>query len=185
MKQVIVDIEIEGIAPLLQNNIESAEEQMLQKKKRHSSGVKDDSNEWKTKLYKVDGYLGHPGMAIESALIKAGRDFKADKRRTMSEIIKALCFVNEAFIKIKGKKEPDCINRASVVNPNTRGRGFVYRPQFNIGWKAEFSLTIADLEMIDIEQVKEILDHAGQRIGIGDWRPKFGRFLVTKFKERK
>lgn len=110
---VIVDVEIEGIAPLLQNNIDGSAEQMARKGKRSTGGVKDDPEEWKGKLYKVEGGLGHPGGAIDSALIKAA------------------------------------------------------------------------LEMVALDQVKEILDHAGRRVGIGDWRPKFGRFFVSKFEKRR
>lgn len=182
---VVVDVEITGIAPLLQNNIAGSEEQMLgsRNRKRTSSGVKDDPEEWKIKLYKYNGTLGHPGPAIESALVKAARDFKADKRRTMKDLVKALVFVNEEFIDL-GKKEPDNVNRASIVNPVTHGRGFVYRPMFNTGWQANFSLTLADCDIIPVERLKEMLEYAGYRIGIGDWRPKFGRFYVSKFSVR-
>lgn len=31
----------------------------------------------------------------------------------------------------------------------------------------------------------EALDECGRTIGIGDWRPGFGRFIVTSFKEVK
>lgn len=182
---VVVDVEIEGIAPLLQNNIDGSAEQMARKGKRSTGGVKDDPEEWKGKIYKIKSGLGHPGGAIDSALTKAARDFKADKRRSMADIIKAMCYVEDQYITLVGKSEPDSINRASVVNPHTKGRAFVYRPMFETGWKASFALMVADLEMVALEQVKEILDHAGRRVGIGDWRPKFGRFMVTRFEKRK
>lgn len=180
----VVDIEIQGIAPLLQNNIEGSMEQMTRKGKRRTGGVKDDAESWKGKLYRIEDGLGHPGAAIESALVKAGRDFKADKRRSMADIVKATCFVTEPYLTLVGKTEPDLINRASVVNPHTKGRCFCYRPMFETGWKGSFSLQIADLEMVSVDRIKEILDHAGRRVGIGDWRPKFGRFFVTRFETR-
>lgn len=186
-QSVAFDVEIQGIAPLLQNNIEGAEEQMTRKGKRSTSGVRDIPDEWKGKLYRIerDGKLGHPSAAIESALVKAARDFKADKRRSMADVVKALVYVDGQYVELVGKKEPDRINRASCVNPNTKGRGFVYRPQFDEGWTGKFVLTCSDTEVIDIARLKEILDYAGYRVGIGDWRPKFGRFIVSKFKERK
>lgn len=184
---VTFDVEIEGTAPLLQNNIEGSEEQMTRKGKRSTSGVKDDPDEWKGKLYRIkgNGKLGHPSAAIESALVKAARDFKADKRRSMADVVKALVYVDGQYVELVGKSEPDRVNRASCVNPNTKGRGFVYRPQFDQGWKGRFSMTCSDTEVIDVSRLKEILDYAGYRIGIGDWRPKFGRFMVTKFEGRK
>lgn len=187
MKVTVVDIEIQGVACLLQNNIEAAPGVGIKPEntKRHTSGIHNDPEEWKDRVYKQpNGRLGHPGAAIESALVKSAREFKADKRRSYAEIVKASCFVNEKFIDL-GVKKPDEVNRASVVNPNTRGRGFSYRPQLNPGWKGTFSLTIQNSEVIPIERVKEILDHAGMMVGIGDWRPKFGRFICTKFQVRK
>ena len=183
---VIYDVEITGIAPMLQNNVGGSEGvgNVPRNPKRGVAGIKDNPDEWERKVYRSNGHLGHPGAAIESALIKAARDFKADKRRTMVEMVKASMFVNEQFIDL-GVKKPDCVNRASAVNPNTKGRGFIYRPQFNAGWKGKFSLTVRNSDIIPVERIKEILEHAGRMVGIGDWRPKFGRFIVTEFKARK
>jgi hypothetical protein len=187
MNSIVVDVEIKGVAPLLQHNIDGGEQQMLGKGKRKTSGVANDEEEWKRFLYRADGTgrLGHPSSALESLFVKAARDFKADKRRTMAEIAKATMFCNETLFEIVGKTGPDRVNRSSVVNPNTRGRGFRYRPEFDAGWIGRVSITIADLELMPEPRAKEILEHGGRLIGIGDWRPKFGRFIVTKWKVRK
>jgi hypothetical protein len=182
--QIVVDVEIRGIAPLLQHNIDGGEEQMLRKGKRKTGGVMDNPEEWRGFVYKLkDGKLGHPSAAIENALENAARDFKADKRRSMRDVIKALVYTNEPMA-VLNRTEPDDVFRASVVNPNTKGRGFRYRPLFREGWVMSFSLTIADTEIVEVSRVKEILDYAGYRIGVGNWRPKFGRFLVQKFVPR-
>ena len=184
--QVVVDVEIEGIAPMLQHNIDGGEEQMLRKGKRATGGVMDNPDEWKAFFYKdKDGKIGHPSAAVESALATAARDFKADKRRSMKDVIKALVYANETMMTFTNRTEKDIeVHRASVVNPNTKGRGFRYRPLFSIGWVLSFSLTIADTEVVEVSRVKEILDYAGYRIGVGNWRPKFGRFMVRKFAAR-
>ena len=187
MSSLNVHVEIKGIAPLLQHNIEGAEAQMLNKGKRKTGGVRDDPNEWKQWLYKIDGNgrLGHPSAAIETMFVKAARDFKADKRRTMAEVCKAAMFCNEKYVELVGKNGPDRVNRASVVNPNTRGRGFSYRPEFDAGWTGTFSITLSDLDLLPEDRAKEIMDHGGRLIGIGSWRPKFGRFIVTEWKAAK
>jgi hypothetical protein len=177
-----IEVEIQGIADLLQANVLSAEEGLSgSHKRRKTSGAKNEPEEWKKFLYPVEGGLGHPSAAIESALATAAREFKADKRRTMKDVVKACVFVEGDFITLSGKTEPDMIRRDIVVNPNTKGRGFVYRPLFNKGWKATFTLVLADEDAVPSDQLKEMLDFAGARIGIGAWRPKFGRFMVTKF----
>lgn len=176
-----IEVEIQGTAPLLQANVLSAEESLSRKGRRKTSGAKDDANEWKGFLYPIDGGLGHPSAAIETALATAAREFKADKRRTMKDVVKACVFVEGDFITLVGKTEPDMIRRDIIVNPNTKGRGFVYRPLFHAGWKAKFNLILQDEDAVPADRLKEMLDFAGTRIGIGAWRPKFGRFMVTKF----
>jgi hypothetical protein len=57
------------------------------------------------------------------------------------------------------------------------------RPCFK-DWALEFQLDIEE-EEIDPSVIKEVLDYAGKRVGIGDFRPEkggsFGRFHVTKW----
>ena len=61
------------------------------------------------------------------------------------------------------------------------------RPLIPTGWELTISIEL-DPEMIDVDQFHEICHIAGNRIGLGDWRPgapkvpgRFGRFEVTKF----
>jgi len=62
-----------------------------------------------------------------------------------------------------------------------RARVLKWRPKFN-QWKLQFTITILDETNISPANVKEILEKAGATKGIGDYRPRFGRFMVTKFK---
>jgi len=53
----------------------------------------------------------------------------------------------------------------------------VYRPRFN-DWSV--SCTIAyNTEIIDLEDIKKALETAGSSIGVGSYRPRFGRFEVS------
>jgi len=47
-------------------------------------------------------------------------------------------------------------------------------------WSSSFTVTL-DEEQADIEHVRTALMLAGERKGIGDWRPRFGRFIVDSF----
>lgn len=50
------------------------------------------------------------------------------------------------------------------------------RTRFQVDdWKTEFEVTFNN-ELFNPEQVSDVLDIAGGIIGVGDWRPKFGRF---------
>ena len=182
--QTVIQVEIKGTRPLLQDNIEGSQLDGAIKKKK-STGIKDTPDEWKGKVYAIEGTdkLGHPGRAIERAMEEAGSAFKAGKKGTLRKAVKSSVEVEDLFAVIKGKTKPDYILRSSVVNPNTRGRGFVYRPQFNSGWIISFKLCLSNEDALDKKQAKEVLEYAGQRIGIGAWRPKYGKFEIIKFQE--
>jgi len=51
-------------------------------------------------------------------------------------------------------------------------------------WALSFGVEYDD-EEIPKSVLKELLDYAGRRVGIGDFRPStggpFGRFIITKF----
>ena len=46
-------------------------------------------------------------------------------------------------------------------------------------WALEFTLSY-DPQVFNADAVKEILEAAGRYIGIGTWRPRFGRFDIVK-----
>ncbi len=52
------------------------------------------------------------------------------------------------------------------------------RPIFRV-WSATIGVTF-DQQVIDEPEIFAILKVAGQQVGIGDWRPRFGRFEVSR-----
>lgn len=54
------------------------------------------------------------------------------------------------------------------------------RPRFAT-WSVDIALMI-DPEVIDAKLVTQALDRCGQLVGIGDYRPRFGRFTVESLK---
>lgn len=54
------------------------------------------------------------------------------------------------------------------------------RPRFN-DWTAECTVAF-DSEQINENEVRQIIENAGRLVGVGDFRPRFGRFAV-KFEE--
>jgi hypothetical protein len=51
------------------------------------------------------------------------------------------------------------------------------RPRF-AAWSAEVTLKYQPA-LLDADVVRRFLVRAGEQIGIGDWRPRFGRFVVA------
>ncbi len=55
------------------------------------------------------------------------------------------------------------------------------RPAFREGWSTEASLMVVLPEYVDAATLHEVISAAGRLIGVGDFRPTYGRFQVTKF----
>lgn len=55
------------------------------------------------------------------------------------------------------------------------------RPAFNAGWTAEIELMVLLPQYIDARLLHRTLTDAGRLVGVGDFRPTFGRFSVTRF----
>ncbi|UPW39666.1 hypothetical protein ESCO50_00062 [Escherichia phage vB_EcoM_ESCO50] len=76
-------------------------------------------------------------------------------------------------------KNPDFIYAKSVKIGTARVMS--YRPIFR-DWSVEFGLMF-DEEQISKEELLMVLENAGNLCGVGDWRPRFGRFSVEVISE--
>jgi hypothetical protein len=56
----------------------------------------------------------------------------------------------------------------------------VVRPAIKSGWKAEHEFLINLPEYISIQEFHDTLNSAGRLVGVGDFRPTYGRFNVSK-----
>jgi len=123
-----------------------------------------------------DGNYVEPASHIEGSLVKAGATFKHKGRKTYKDLFKAALFVEPELIPLETEGyEVD--TRPAVVQ---RARIWRSRPLFK-KWEMEFTIVnIAD-DLVAARIVKEILEHAGTSVGIGDFRPRFGRFEVVSF----
>jgi len=61
--------------------------------------------------------------------------------------------------------------------PKTGGACLIKRPAFKTGWIAAFDLMVMD-DRINAEQIRTSLEEAGIYVGIGSWRPEYGRFIL-------
>ena len=55
------------------------------------------------------------------------------------------------------------------------------RPAMRAGWTATCQLQVLLPEYIDADSLSDVLTNAGRLVGVGDFRPTFGRFRVEKF----
>jgi len=139
-------------------------------------------------LYKnEEGKCIMPQPNVFRCIIDAGKYFKNGKSKVTtikSSIIPACLDLEGVYYLIKSKEGWD-VDARPVRMPSTGGRILRYRPCFN-DWSISFEATL-DLDMMGMKMLREILDAAGSRIGLGDFRPDckgcFGKFVVTSWKE--
>jgi hypothetical protein len=96
----------------------------------------------------------------------------------MMDLMKA-ALVSLTELASLGVKEPDYFDQRRVViqrSAITRSR-----PAFKTGWKAKLILMINLPEYVPQRRLNHLLQQAGRIIGLADFRPSFGRFVVTSF----
>ena len=79
-----------------------------------------------------------------------------------------------------GTKEWDYLDKRRVtIQRNGINRT---RPAMKMGWKVSFEVMVMLPEYIDRNALRETLEAAGRLVGVGDFRPTYGRFGVVKYK---
>ena len=177
-----IEVEVTGTGELLMNRF--IDTQIDSKSKKRTGSLKE--SDVTDKLYLDDGKPYIPSVYFRNCLIEAGKQFKitGKGKSNFSKLIGATVDIETGIIKIKSKEGYD-VFRISAVNPMTKGRMMVSRPRFK-DWSCKFTIVLND-DGIEPNTIKEILDHAGKYVGIGDWRPEkkgmYGKFIVVSFKE--
>ncbi|MGH2897009.1 MAG: hypothetical protein ACRDPM_27605 [Solirubrobacteraceae bacterium] len=119
-----------------------------------------------------------PGQNFDRCLVDAARITKAGKKIERGVFVET--DVNP--LAYDGPREVDTLwqdanfrHTASVKVQMSRVTRT--RPQFRT-WTVEAD-GVYDPSVISLEELGEIADTAGRMIGLGDWRPRFGRFTVS------
>lgn len=173
-----IDIEITGIAPLLQHRFATEEHGANTSKSKKK--VYDPKEEVEKCLYKnAKGDIFQPAEHIYQSMIRAAVDFKFEGKKTYKDVITSGIVISPEEIPLITELPYEIDARGAVIQ---RARIVRWRPRFN-KWKLQFTIDILDDENISVPVLKEILEKAGATKGIGDYRPRFGRFMVTEFKE--
>lgn len=188
-----IQVTIQGITPLLMNRFTEANEVAVSGGTTVSfRGDKGTPREQAApKRYAdADGRLYIPGPNIFAAIIAAGTFHKAGKSKltTMkTSLIPAGLMVDDLICLLTNA---DCeplteweVDSRSVVIPSTGGRIMAHRPRVDV-WCATFTIDV-DTTMFAPNLIRSVIDDAGKKIGLGDYRPArkgpFGRFVVSRW----
>ena len=191
MPQVSIEVTIQGHTPLICNKFTDAA--ALKATAGNSMVAIGDrgtpKEQAKEKLYvsEKDGKIIVPQPNLFRCLIDAGQFFKCGKSKVTTQktsMIPACIEIEGVEIPIQ-HKDPWEVDTRAVRNPATGGRFLCHRPCFH-DWKLSFTMSV-DTDMIHPKLVRDIVDAAGKRIGLGDFRPSckgpFGKFVVVGWKE--
>jgi len=185
-----VNVKVQGTSVMLQHRFPIPTYEEMGSGGTKSTGAKDYREEWRQSLY-VDDKNGvyQPANHFELAMVKAAVNFKVTGKRGKSykDMVSANVVIDpeKILFGIENPKDldtdadkplyldlrPVVIQRARVVR---------IRPAFKPGWELEFTINVLDNEL-PANMLQDILVLAGKTVGIGDYRPKFGRFAVVKF----
>ena len=180
-----VTYRIEGIAPLMMHSSQLADplndytkalkKLSANRKKTEETYEEMAAIEWEGSLYlneKQQPII--PGICIESCFITAARTQKLGKVAAS-----AIISDGEWVLEYDGPKTLDGLRKDKrfwdVRSVRVQqSRIMRTRPIFPV-WALTFTLSFLP-DQLNRDQITEILAIGGQRCGLGDYRPRFGRF---------
>lgn len=181
-----LSFKIIGVVPLLMHNGQLADPlNEFSRKMRELSSKRDKTDadfqelgrlEWFGSLYLEKGKPCLPGEVLEAALVAAARKQKKGKQAQAGII----CPQNYPLTYNGARKIEDLwtdqdYQRRDGVRVQ-QNRVIRTRPIFK-EWSCKIQVQYDD-GLLNEQEVKHIVRVSGEVIGVGDWRPKFGRFRV-------
>jgi hypothetical protein len=184
-----IEITIEGVSPLICARFSDEAAERASSGNRSSAAASDRGTPLEIAekcLYTgLDGKVMLPQPNVLRCLVDGGRFFKAGKKQitTKEESMLYGCLdIDGAEIPIS-HKQPWKVDTRAVVIPATKGRILAHRPMFD-DWRLSFMMEL-DISVISEKLLREIVDAAGKRVGLGAFRPAkkgpYGRFVVNKW----
>lgn len=175
----IVQVKLTGVAPMLFHRWSC--EGVAEKAKAAKGSKAKKSDNVESYVYRnQDNELCVPGEYIRQAIIVAAK-FRQDPRsprKSAMDLFKAGVVSLDELCSL-GVKDWDYLDRRRVViqrNAITRER-----PAMRSGWEISAQLQVLLPEYISTDLLSDVLTNAGRLVGLGDFRPTFGRFRVDSF----
>lgn len=178
--------EIRGLCPILLHNGQTADplnHYAKEIKKISSKRNKTDADieqmmmlEWQAGLYVDKNVVVIPDTVLLGMITAAAKKIKKGPQAKSGIFVQGnfpLQHDGPKDLKKMWADERFRLTAKVTVNRNSIMRT---RPKFD-NWSLEFPVEI-DTELINESDLTDILKIGGKQIGIGDWRPRYGRFEV-------
>jgi hypothetical protein len=189
---MFIEIEIQGITPLICNRFTDEAAMASTNGDRGSSAGMDRGTPLEiaaSKLYVgVGGKPMIPSPNLLRSIVDGGAHTKIGKKQittARSSLLYACLSIEAAEIEIINEQSWK-VDTRPVRIPSTGGRILCHRPMFD-DWKLAFEVEL-DTTIVNAKLLRQIVDDAGKRVGLGDFRPvckgPFGKYVVTRWAEQ-
>lgn len=177
-----LDATIHGVADIIMHRWNC--EAVAEKGKAAKGSKAKKSDDVESYVYRNDaGEICIPGEYVRQSVIWAAK-FKQDPRsprKSAMDLMKAALIIEPNLASL-GTKDWDYLDtRRVVVQRNGISRT---RPAMKAGWTFDVSITVLLPEYVNQDFLVDLLNTAGRLIGIGDFRPTYGRFVLKSFNAR-
>lgn len=189
-----VRMQFTGIVPLLMhrpttvNPLEDATREIKALTSLHTSKKTPDVHaqimrlDWDAGLYHapdIGAYL--PGVNVETCLRDSGK-----VNRLGTAVTRGVIVVEDRIPLIVPQQNGRVLSRQELWDQNLKDYRRVGNQQNSVmrcrpcfpQWRIEFSILLNE-EILDRADLVRIAERAGMAIGLGDYRPRFGRFEVA------
>ena len=134
--------------------------------------------EWYGSLYLQDGEPCIPGEILEAHFIESAKKRKKGVRARAG----LMCEGNFPLL-YEGPREPEVLWKNPRFRFTTsvrvqRNRIMRTRPIFH-EWAPIFTVTYNE-SLLNQTDIVEMLQIGGEQVGLGDWRPRFGRYMIEE-----
>lgn len=175
----VAHIAIEGTSALLFHRWSCEDVAAKQTAAKNSKAKKTDNVE--AYVYRCDdGTIGLPGEYVRQSIIHAAkyRQDPRSPRKSAMDLYKA-GVVALTEVATLGADTWDYLDQRRVTVQ--RAGVTRVRPAFVAGWKAEMDVQVLLPEYIAPLDLHAVVADAGRLVGVGDYRPSYGRFAVVRY----
>ncbi len=176
----VLKCRVQGMNSLIMHawNVKSIRqiEEKQQMKAKAGRVKRDPKAEWHAARYLDDrGRDCVPALSFKNAIVAAA-SFLPDVTKTL---LKGAIFIRGQLLPISFKGRTPVFRKDMVrIGGMSKTADVRYRPEYP-RWQIDLEIEF-DNTVISAEQVVNLVARAGFNVGVGEWRPQFGRFRVVR-----
>ena len=185
-----ITFKIEGVSPLLMHNgqtknplnkyAKAIKEISGKRKKTDDDFMKMSDIELEAGLYyDTDGKIYIPDINIEQTIINGAKKQKLGAQFKAGMSVESHMYLKNGQVYTKDKVLSEERYRFVIDVKIQRNSVMRTRPRFD-EWNGEFTV-LYNPDVINERDVIQAVEDAGKLVGIGDWRPRFGRFNIEEY----